>query len=171
MLILLGCGFTALGRTASQVNSFLPVAYLRHYGHCGYVWQGRLKAFPIQKDEHLLTVVRYIERNPLRAGLVARAEDWRWSSLRLETEGLILDPGPAPRGPDWVQFVNTPMTEAEVAAIPLPVRRDRPYGTDSGMTETVHRLGLEYSARPRGRQPRLASLQKEASGSLPRSRI
>ena len=64
------------------MNSFLPVAYLRHYGHCGYVWQGRLKAFPIQEDEHLLTVVRYVERNPLRAGLPTRAEGGRWSSLR-----------------------------------------------------------------------------------------
>jgi len=42
----------------------------------------RFKAFPIQQDEHLLTVLRYVERNPLRAGLVARAEDWLWSSLR-----------------------------------------------------------------------------------------
>jgi len=109
----------------------------------------------------LLTVVRYVERNPLRAGLVARAEDWRWSSLRLETEGLVLDPGPPPSGPDWVQLVNAPLTEAEVAAIRLCLRRDRPFGTESWMTETVHRLGLEYSVRPRGRQPRLASLHKE----------
>ncbi len=55
--------------------------YLRHYRSSGHVWQGRFKAFPIQEDEHLLTVVRYIERNPLRAGLVERAEAWRWSSL------------------------------------------------------------------------------------------
>jgi putative transposase len=56
--------------------------YHRHYQSSGHVWQGRFKAFPIQQDEHLLTVLRYIERNPLRAGLVARAEDWLWASLR-----------------------------------------------------------------------------------------
>ena len=56
--------------------------YLGHYRHSGHVWQGRFKAFPIQEDEHLLTVIRYVERNPLRAGLVERAEEWRWSSLR-----------------------------------------------------------------------------------------
>jgi len=55
--------------------------YLGHYGHSGHVWQGRFKAFPIQQDEHLLTVIRYVERNPLRAGLVERAQDWKWSSL------------------------------------------------------------------------------------------
>ena len=55
--------------------------YHGHYGSDGHVWQGRFKAFPIQQDEHLLTVIRYVERNPLRANLVIRAEDWRWSSL------------------------------------------------------------------------------------------
>ena len=50
--------------------------YLRHYHSSGHIWQGRFKAFPIEGDEHLLTVLRYIERNPLRAHLVDRAEDW-----------------------------------------------------------------------------------------------
>ncbi|MDH5670073.1 MAG: transposase [Nitrospira sp.] len=55
--------------------------YHRHYQSSGHVWQGRFKAFPIQRDDHLLTVLRYIERNLLRAGLVARADEWRWSNL------------------------------------------------------------------------------------------
>ncbi len=48
----------------------------------GHIWQGRLKAFPTQEDEYFLTVLRYIERNRLGAGLVERAEAWPWSSLR-----------------------------------------------------------------------------------------
>ncbi len=87
--------------------------YLGHYGHSGHVWQGRFKAFPIQQDEHLLTVIRYVERNPLRAGLVERAQDWKWSSLGPNAEGPARDPGPVPRGADWLEFVNSPMTEAE----------------------------------------------------------
>ena len=47
----------------------------------GAVYQGRYKAIPVHTEEHFLTVARYVERNPLRAGLVERAEDWRWSSL------------------------------------------------------------------------------------------
>ncbi len=90
--------------------------YLRHYGHCGHVWQGRFKTFPVQEDEPLLAVVHHVEQNPLRAGLVARAEDWRWSSLRPDAEGLALDPGPVPRGAHWMEFVNAPLTKAEVAA-------------------------------------------------------
>ena len=55
--------------------------YHRHYHGSGHVWQGRFKAFPIEQDEHLHTVLRYVERNPLRAKLVRRAEAWAWSSL------------------------------------------------------------------------------------------
>jgi len=127
--------------------------YLCYYRHSGHVWQGRFKAFPIQQDEHLRTVIRYVERNPLRAWLVARAEDWRWSSLRPDAEGPSLDPGPAPRGPEWLEHVNAPMTDAEVAAVRLSLRRDRPYGSGAWTTETARCLGLEYSLRPRGHQP------------------
>jgi putative transposase len=49
----------------------------------GHLYQGRFKSFPVQSDEHFLTVCRYVERNPLRARLVRRAENWRWSSLWL----------------------------------------------------------------------------------------
>ena len=55
--------------------------YLRHYQHTGHVWQGRFKAFPIQDDDHLITVVRYVERNPLRGsgepcGRLALVQHW-----------------------------------------------------------------------------------------------
>ena len=53
----------------------------RREGTSGRVWQGRFKAFPIQHDEHLLTVMRYVERNALRAGLVDDAVAWPWGSL------------------------------------------------------------------------------------------
>jgi len=47
----------------------------------GHLYQGRYKSFPIQSDAYFQTVIRYVERNPLRANPVARAEDWPWSSL------------------------------------------------------------------------------------------
>src|SRR5881398_558378 len=47
-----------------------------HTGGTGHVYQGRFKSFPVETDEHLYTVLRYVERNALRANLVARAEDW-----------------------------------------------------------------------------------------------
>ena len=50
--------------------------YHQHYPSSGHVWQGRFRAFPIQEDDHLLTVLRYVEPNPVRAGLTERAQDW-----------------------------------------------------------------------------------------------
>jgi putative transposase len=101
-----------------------------------------------------LTLVCHVERNLLRAGLVERAQDWRWRSLMPDANRPDLDPGAVIRGPGWLEFVNTPLTEAEVAAIRLSLRRDRLYGTDAWTTETAGLLGLEYSLRSRGRQPR-----------------
>ena len=83
--------------------------HLGRYRSSGHVWQGRFKAFPIQEDDHLLAVLRYIERNPLRAGLVGRAEEWRWSSLcwlsAPEQGPVRLEPGTVPRGTLWVEGV------------------------------------------------------------------
>ena len=57
--------------------------YHRHYKSSGHVWQGRFKSFPIQSDEHLLTVMRYVERNPVRAQPLPtlKSQDWPWSSV------------------------------------------------------------------------------------------
>ena len=57
--------------------------YHRHYRSHGHVWQGRFKIFPLQQDGHLLTVLRYVLRNPVHAGLVEQAVQWPWSSLRV----------------------------------------------------------------------------------------
>jgi len=53
----------------------------RNSAGTGPVYQGRFKSFPVQSDEHFLSVARYVERNAVRAHLVKRAEEWRWSSL------------------------------------------------------------------------------------------
>ena len=65
--------------------------YHRHYGNSGHVWEGRFKAFPVQDDDHLVTALRYVERNALRAELVSRAEDWKWSSLACTPQAVELD--------------------------------------------------------------------------------
>lgn len=127
--------------------------YHRHYGSSGHVWQGRFKAFPIQHDEHLATVLRYVERNPLRARLVRRAEDWPWSSLSsLRTEEHpTLHLGPVPRGRNWRQWVNGVETEAELLAVRHSVLRGAPFGTARWQTSTARRLALESTLNPRGR--------------------
>ncbi len=132
--------------------------YQQHYHSSGHIWQGRFKAFPVQEDDHLRVVLRYIERNPLRAALVERAEDWRWSSLHGAVPGhaplIHLDAGPAPRGDGWVEAVNSPMFETEVARVRESIRRDRPLGDEIWTLATAKNLGLEYSLHPRGRPPK-----------------
>ena len=128
--------------------------YHRRYGSSGHVWQGRFKAFPIQHDAHLLHVMRYVERNALRANLVVRAEDWRWGSLAWRYDGhavsfLALPPVPLPG--DWLVRVNAPESPVELAALRRSVYRCAPFGDAAWVEETAAFLGLESSLRPQGR--------------------
>ena len=135
-----------------------------HHGTAGmgHVYQGRFKSFPIAADEHLLAVLRYVERNPLRAGLVQRAEQWRWGSLYRRIHGtaderaLLADP-PVPLGRLWRDHVNKPQTEAELEAIRRCVARGRPYGSDPWRAKVARKLGLEFTFRPRGRPRKQSS--------------
>jgi putative transposase len=127
-----------------------------HTAGTGHLYQGRFRAFPVQEDEHLLTVLRYVERNALRAGLVQRAEDWPWSSLQrrrsaAEREHRWLHPGPVSLPADWESHVNAPQSEAEREALHRCVSRGQPYGSEVWQQNTVARLGLEYTLKARGR--------------------
>ena len=131
--------------------------YHRHYHGSGHVWQGRFKAFPIEQDEHLLAVLRYVERNPLRANLVRRAEAWAWSSLSWRPSnkrlGLLSDwPVPCPR--NWLAVVNGVENNGELAALRQSIVRGAPFGDARWSERTAKRLGLESSLRPRGRPKR-----------------
>ena len=122
----------------------------------GHLYQGRFKSFPIAQDEHFLTVCRYVERNALRAGLVHRAEAWRWGSLwqRQQSERagtLLLSPWPIAEPPHWLKEVNRAQTEAELEAVRQSVRRGRPYGDEGWAKRVAQRLRLESTLRPRGR--------------------
>jgi putative transposase len=122
----------------------------------GHLYQGRFKSFPIQADEHFLTVARYVERNPLRANLVRRAEDWRWGSLHRWLRGsaeerALLAAWPMARRANWAAHVNSPQTEAEVMALGRSVERGVPWGDAAWTERTASRLGLESTLRPRGR--------------------
>ena len=120
------------------------------------MWQGRFKAFPIEDDAHLLSVMRYVERNPLRAELVEQAEQWPWGSLHRRTQGdaeaqaLLAEP-PIALGQGWTEHVNQVETEAELAALRRSVARGRPFGGKAWSTKIAKQLGLEHTYRPRGR--------------------
>ena len=128
----------------------------RHSTGSGHLYQGRFKSFPLQDDEHLFTVCRYVERNALRANRVQRAEDWRWGSLYRWHQGsakekALLAAWPLRRLAGWVEAVNAPQTEAELAALRRAVNRGCPFGETLWSDQIVRRLGLESTLRPQGR--------------------
>jgi len=105
--------------------------YHQHYQTSGHVWQGRYKNFIIQKDEHLLTVLRYVEANPVRAGLVSSARDWPWSSHNVRIHDAIdgiVDILPMELPSDWAEYVDEPLRKKEIERLNQSVNRQSPYG-------------------------------------------
>jgi putative transposase len=124
------------------------------YETTGRLWQGRFKAFLIQEDHHLLTVMRYVERNALRAKLVERAEDWQWGSLgwrSARVPPVELAESPVSLPSYWRHLVNEPQTAAEVAEIRTCVNRQRPFGEQNWVADKARTLGIEHSLKPVGR--------------------
>jgi putative transposase len=139
----------------------------RGYVGLGHVYQGRYKSFPVESDEHLWVVARYVERNALRAELVLRAEEWRWSSLWRRYHGTkeersLLSAWPIDMPADWLERVNRSDDKEELEALRRSVQRGRPYGRADWQKRIAKRLGLESAYRPTGR-PRTAKRDRDVS--------
>jgi putative transposase len=124
----------------------------------GHLYQGRFKSFPVQTESYFYSVVRYVERNPLRANLVARAENWPWSSLGQPTAShpIALSVWPVPgshnrQSDQWIEWVNRPHTEQELTTLRTSAARGRPFGDEAWVNEVAGRLNLGPTIRPRGR--------------------
>jgi putative transposase len=125
------------GVEISAFMGWLMNTHIRRYHRFGELWgtghlyQGRFKAFPIQTGHHLLTVLRYVEANPLRARLVARAEDWPWSSLTQEASidgRVIVTPSPVRKPDNWTEVVNESLPITTCDSLRTAVRRQVPFG-------------------------------------------
>jgi putative transposase len=155
------------GVSVSRVLQSLTVAHTWHYhkrkGTIGHVWQGRFKSPVIQDDDHALVVLRYIEANPLRAGLAADLAEYPWSSYRANGLGAadpLLSPLPVweslgrdaeGRRAYWRHWVHTPLAGKELAAVQRSVVSGRPYGAGPWVEATAAAVGMHLSSRPRGR--------------------
>ncbi len=147
-----------MGRLLRWVTATHTQRYHAHYHTSGegHLYQARFKSFPVADDDHFLVVCRYVERNPLRARLVQRAEDWQYGSLwrwtqKLEPLPKLLSPWPIARSPNWIERVNQPLSKKELAALRVCVQRGRPFGDESWTAAVAERTGLRYTLRPRGR--------------------
>jgi putative transposase len=137
--------------------------YHRFHHTGGHVWQGRFKSPVIQDDDHLLTVLRYIEANPLRAKLAEHAGEYRWSSFACHGNGHadeLLTPVPAydllgtsasVRQRRWSAYVHRTPDEVELAAIRRSNETGLPYGELSWTDRLCKRLKIDLIIRPRGR--------------------
>jgi putative transposase len=88
----------------------------RCYRHTGAVYQSRFRSVPVYDPIQLLRVLRYVEANPIRAGLVARADSWHWSSAYPLSE-VRLTPSPVPRPPRWPDLLADPTLDLMSATL------------------------------------------------------
>src|SRR5262249_46461271 len=142
----------------SRFMQWLLTSHVRHHHGrrrtSGHVWQGRFKAFPVQQDDHFLTVCRYVERNPLRARLVRRAENWEWSSLGMDRSRSPPATQARPRVDrprDWLARANRPERPEELKAVRRSLIRGTPFGRAVWVGRIARQLGLQSTLRPRGR--------------------
>ena len=89
-----------------QLNGVYTQNFNRRHARVGHVFQGRYKAILVERDAYLLELARYIVLNPVRAGMVAQAPDWPWSSCR-----AMLGQAPAPA---WLNVAKLLMAFAEL---------------------------------------------------------
>lgn len=134
--------------------------YTRHVnlreGWRGYLWQGRFASFPMD-EAYLLACARYVELNPVRAKLVRRARDWRWSSARAHLagrdDGLVEVAPLLQRVADWPGLLSRGLAEDERDAIRRGERTGRPLGAAAFVARLEKRLGRVLARRKPGPKP------------------
>jgi putative transposase len=104
-----------LSRLMRHVNGVYTQTYNRRHGKVGHLFQGRFNAILVDADAYFLDVCRYVDMNPVRAGLVRRPEQWPWSSYRAHT-GRV-------QAPQWLHSA-----ELHRRIAPRAPRREGPWG-------------------------------------------
>lgn len=146
-------------RLSAMMQWWLTTHVRRHHKRLGtrgqgHLWQGRFKSLPVQEDAHLLTVLRYVLRNPVRAHLVDDAWKWPWSSLWFNR---MVAPWPVPNPGDLRQWLGGPGSPDHDADVRYAIQRSAPYGDEGWRAATARALGLE---------PTLRSVRADDAGGL-----
>ncbi len=124
----------------------------------GHLYQGRYKSFLVENNNYLLTLLKYVERNPVRAKLVKKCEDWQWGSAYRRIHGTkeeksLVDNPPTDLPLQYSSWINSFEDEKTVQSIRSSVIKGSPYGTDSWVEKMVitHKLQptLKSPGRPR----------------------
>ncbi len=128
----------------------------------GYLWQGRFASF-VMDEPYLLAAARYIELNPVRAGLVSNPRDWPWSSARAHLAGrddpLVTVAPLLAMIDDWDAFLKSAMPEDELRDIRRHSRTGRPLGDEAFLERLEGIMGRVLKPQKRGPKPK----QKDAT--------
>jgi putative transposase len=123
----------------------------------GHLWQERFHSFPMDEG-YLLAAARYVELNPVRAGLVRRPADWRWSSapahLAGRDDGVVAVAPLLERVPDWQGFLAGGLEEPALDAIRRHERTGRPLGAAPFLERLESQLKRTLAPRKAGRKPK-----------------
>jgi putative transposase len=150
-------------RDADGLRAALSEAHRRYsrainfrQGWRGYLWQGRFASFPMD-DAYLMACARYIETNPVRARMAARARDWAWSSARAHLTGrddaLVKAAPLLKRAGDWKAFLAEKLSAEEKAAIQGAERTGRPLGEPAFVRKLEKKLGRTLARQKPGPKP------------------
>ena len=150
--------------------------YTRHInfreGWRGHLFQSRFASYPMD-DAHLLAAIRYVENNPVAAGLVEQAEDWLWSSARSHVEGVRVADDPLTdvaalnlRVRNWRAMLQHGWQagdldddgEALAEAIEAHLRTGRPLGADDWIERMEQQQGRPLAPQKRGPKPKSANM-------------
>jgi len=100
-------------------------------GWRGYLWQGRFSSYPLD-EMYLYAAIRYVERNPVRAGITKKAEDYKWSSakahIKREKDGLLSDNFFTKDIKDWKSYIS--LEDERIDKLRSHIRTGRPLGDD-----------------------------------------
>jgi putative transposase len=149
----------SLGRAMLWAQGQYAEFFNARYGLVGHLWQGRFRS-SVMDEHHLLNGVRYVERNPVRAGLVQRAEDYPWSSAAahcgLRQDPLISDDLPLLRDvPDWSSWLAGVESDEELRRIRECAERCYPIGSEAFVRRIEEQSGCRFPARNGNRKSKI----------------
>jgi len=143
------------------------------YRRTGTLWDSRYKSSLIQADTYLISCMRYIELNPVRAGMVSDPGHYRWSSYASNGLGqanplltphpvyLAMESGEAGRLAAYRQFFRPELENDAIADIRLSLSQSLPLGNDRFHAEIAQMVGERRMARPRGRPRKTTDIEAE----------
>jgi putative transposase len=154
----------SLAKTIQEAHGDYSKYFNAKYSLVGHVWQGRFKSFAMEW-EHCRNAIRYVERNPVRAGLVERAEDYAWSSAaaRCGLRDDLLISGECPFVSEiahWSEWLRTTEDEKIEDMIRRHTRTGRPLGPKTFLERLEGQTGRNLLPRKRGPRFRLANGDK-----------